>query len=144
MARQIFTIKYILLLSAILSASWAAAHFYYQPVLNQAPIAEQALDPESGAVQPASMQVDYDNEVDRALQFSLEGKYFESAQILIPLAKKGFDRAQLYLAVAYYHGHGVERDKKKAEQLFFELQRKNFEPGIVHTYLNLLGSIPPA
>ena len=144
MVQQIFTLKYILLLSAILSASWAAAHFYYQPVLNQAPMAQQAMAQETGAVPPEAMQSDYDKEVDRALQFSLEGKYYDSAQILIPLAKKGFDRAQLYLAVAYYHGHGVERDKKKAEQLFFELQRKNFEPGIVHTYLNLLGSIPPA
>ena len=137
-AQSIFTVKYILLLTAILFASWAGAHFYYKPTL-QSPV--MALSAESAA---DSLQENYDKEVDRALQFSLEGKYYESAQILIPLANKGFDRAQLYLAVAYYHGHGVDRDKKKAEQLFFELQRKNYEPGIVYTYLNLLGSLPPA
>ena len=154
MAQPIFTLKYVLLLSAILSASWATAHFYYRPNLGDsqadAParafvgsvVSETSLAEHSSL--EGSLRENYDQEVDRALQFSLEGKYFEAANILIPLAKKGFDRAQLYLAVAYYHGHGVDRDKKKAEQLFFELQRKNYEPGIVHTYLNLLGSLPPA
>ena len=145
MAQSIFTLKYILLLTAILTASWAAAHFYYNPVpssgLHTLGQAEESIM-SSGKMQV--LQQNYDKEVDRALQFSLEGKYFEAANILIPLAEKGFDRAQLYLAVAYYHGHGVDRNKKKAEQLFFELQRKNYEPGIVHTYLNLLGSLPPA
>ncbi|WP_455209886.1 hypothetical protein [Kaarinaea lacus] len=154
MAQPIFTLKYVLLLSAILSASWAAAHFYYKPTPDDSSTAAQSapfvgasiaqtIEPEN-TLHEKSLRENYDQEVDRALQFSLEGKYFEAANILIPLAKKGFDRAQLYLAVAYYHGHGVDRDKKKAEQLFFELQRKNFEPGIVHTYLNLLGSLPPA
>ncbi len=149
MAQSIFTIKYILLLTAILTASWAAAHFYYNPVSHSSmPSGDlQATVPQDSAETAGQNKVlrqNYDKEVDRALQFSLEGNYYEAVKILIPLAQKGFDRAQLYLAVAYYHGHGVDRDKKKAEQLFFELQRKNYEPGIVHTYLNLLGSLPPA
>jgi TPR repeat protein len=142
-----------------MSASWAAAHFYYTPALSNSQAGVQSIEPVANGAQQnpvqekalsdtalkgSALRQSYDQEVDRALQFSLEGKYYESANILIPLAKKGYDRAQLYLAVAYYHGHGVDRDKKKAEQLFFELQRKNFEPGIVHTYLNLLGSLPPA
>ena len=137
MAQPIFTLKYILVLTAVLSTSWAVAHFYYMPAVSGPQVAADSTE-------HITIQQDLDKEVDRALQFSLEGKYYEAANILIPLAQKGFDRAQLYLAVAYYHGHGVERDKKKAEQLFFDLQRKNFEPGIVHTYLNLLGSMPPA
>jgi TPR repeat protein len=148
-AQSIFTVKYIILLTAILTASWAAAHFYYNPnSYNPMPSGDfrAGVQPTESAViidQKKVLRQNYDKEVDRALQFSLEGKYSESANILIPLAETGFDRAQLYLAVAYYHGHGVDRDKKKAEQLFFELQRKNYEPGIVHTYLNLLGSLPP-
>lgn len=141
MAQPIFTLKYVLLLSAIFTASWAAAHFYSKPV----PDSSQAIVQKTSAdesILPRELQQEYDKQVDRALQFSLEGKYYESAQILFPLAQTGFDRAQLYLAVAYYHGHGVQRNKKKAEQLFFQLQRKNYEPGIVHTYLNLLGSLP--
>jgi TPR repeat protein len=147
-AQPIFTLKYTLLLAAILSGSWAAAHFYYHPASDASHMASQTSELATAENPQQSLSPDvqarYDKEVDRALQFSLEGKYYEAAQILIPLAKKGFDRAQLYLAVAYYHGHGVDRDKKKAEQLFFELERKQYEPGIVHTYLNLLGSIPPA
>jgi TPR repeat protein len=147
-AQPIFTLKYTLLLVAILSGSWAAAHFYYNPAPDVSNMAAGMPEPATDDILqqslPPDMQARYDKEVDRALQFSLEGKYYDAAQILIPLAKKGFDRAQLYLAVAYYHGHGVDRDKKKAEQLFFELERKQYEPGIVHTYLNLLGSIPPA
>ena len=152
MAQPIFTLKYTLLLTAILSGSWAAAHFYYNPAADDSQSGAQTSELVSGTAGqqdepnalPFKQQEQYDKEVDRALQFSLEGKYYEAAEILIPLAKKGYDRAQLYLAVAYYHGHGVDRDKKKSEQLFFELQRKQYEPGIVHTYLNLLGSLPPA
>ena len=144
MAQPIFTLKYILILAAILFASWATAHFYYNPALNSSQTAGEATALTTNSAQQNSLHENYDKDVDRALQFSLEGKYYEAAHILIPLAQTGFDRAQLYLAVAYYHGHGVDRDKKKAEQLFFELQRKNYEPGIVHTYLNLLGSLPPA
>lgn len=136
MAQPIFTLKYVMSLTAILLASWMAVSWYSKQSSNN-PVENQI---ESTVNVPTR---NYDSEVDRALQFSLEGKYFESANILIPLAQKGFSRAQLYLAVAYYHGHGVNRDRKKAEQLFFQLQNKNYEPGIVHTYLNLLGSLPP-
>ena len=139
MAQPIFTVKYTMLLTAILFASCAAAYWFYRPNLDNTPILEQ---PPAPTAQVQSQNAD--DEVDQALQYSLEGKYYDAANILIPLAQNGFSRAQLYLAVAYYHGHGVDRDRKKAEKMFFELRGKNYEPGIVNTYLNLLGSLPPA
>ena len=118
-------------LTAILFASWAFAHYYYDPGLNTTP-------PKVSATH--NLDLEYDKLIDAALQYSLEGKYYDSAQILIPLAQQGVTRAQLYLAVAYYHGHGVERDRGKAQQMFFALQEQNYERGIVNTYLNLIGS----
>lgn len=126
-------------MATILSASWVGAHFYYKP---QADPQSEQYQAEVDA-QRIVQNDDFDREVDRALQYSLEGKYYEAANILIPLAQKGFSRAQLYLAVAYYHGHGVDRDHKKAAEIFFTLQKKQYEPGIVGTYLNLLGSLAP-
>jgi TPR repeat protein len=138
-AQPIFTVKYTLLLTAILLTSWGGvAHLVSQPRVVSAPAVEAApATPETTSLENA------DDQVDQALQYSLDGKYFDAANILIPLAQRGFSRAQLYLAVAYYHGHGVSRDRKKAEQMFFDLRNKNYEPGIVNTYLNLLGSLPP-
>lgn len=79
--------------------------------------------------------------IDEALGLSLDGRYREAFEILEPLSNKGVTRAQLYLATAYYHGNGVKRDIPKALHLFLELQDKNYEPGIVNTYLNLIGSL---
>ncbi len=118
-------------LTAILFASWGFAHYYYDPGLNTTPPKVTATH---------NLEVEYDKLIDAALQYSLEGKYYDSAQILIPLAQQGVIRAQLYLAVAYYHGHGVERNRVKAQQMFFALQEQNYERGIVNTYLNLIGS----
>ena len=139
MAQPIFTVKYTMLLTAILFTSWAAVYLLSKPNFAHESVTERPLDT------AAQMQFQNpDDEVDQALQYSLEGKYYDAANILIPLAQTGFNRAQLYLAVAYYHGNGVDRDRKKAEQMFFELRSKDYEPGIVNTYLNLLGSLPPA
>lgn len=162
MAQPIFTVKYTLLLTAILLTSWAAvANLFSRSDFDNAPypapladapaalstaaqttIQKTAPAPSQSHTQASLQQAD--DLVDQALQYSLDGKYFDAANILIPLSQQGFSRAQLYLAVAYYHGHGVTRDRKKAEQMFFELRSKNYEPGIVNTYLNLLGSLPPA
>jgi TPR repeat protein len=139
MEQRIFTAKYMLLLTAILFTSWAAAYWFTQP----APAHVTAMQPLPETISPVQLQ-NADEKVDQALQYSLDGKYYDAANILIPLAQQGFSRAQLYLAVAYYHGHGVSRDRKKAEHMFFLLRNKNYEPGIVNTYLNLLGSMPPA
>ena len=136
MSQQIFTFRYLVLLTALLFASWVGAHMYYKSGMASAN-ASQATNSITVTVNPQ-----YDQLVDQALQYSLDGKYYEAANILIPLAQKDFSRAQLYLAVAYYHGHGVQRDLNKSKQLFFILQEKNYEQGIVNTYLNLLGSLP--
>lgn len=82
-----------------------------------------------------------DELIDKALGLSLDGRYNEAFEILKPLSDKDVTRAQLYLATAYYHGNGVKRDIPKALHLFLELQDKNYEPGIVNTYLNLIGSL---
>ena len=83
----------------------------------------------------------YDALIDNALELSVNGYYDEAFTILKPLADKDVTRAKLYLAVAYYHGNGAPRDIPKALMLFLELQDKHYEPGIVNTYLNLIGSL---
>jgi len=85
--------------------------------------------------------VDNDALIDKALGLSVDGYYDEAFAILKPLANEDVTRAKLYLAVAYYHGNGTPRDIPKALMLFLELQDKNYEPGIVNTYLNLIGSL---
>ena len=85
--------------------------------------------------------VKYDALIDKALGLSLDGRYKEAFDILKPLAEQDVTRAKLYLAVAYYHGNGVPRDIPKALHLFLDLQDQNYEPGIVNTYLNLIGSL---
>ena len=82
-----------------------------------------------------------DELIDKALGLSVDGYYDEAFNILKPLSDEGVTRAQLYLATAYYHGHGVKRDLPKALFLLLELQDKNYEPGIVNTYLNLISSL---
>lgn len=82
-----------------------------------------------------------DELIDKALGLSLDGYYEDAFNILKPLADKGVTRAQLYLATAYYHGHGVKRNLPKSLFLLLELQDKNYEPGIVNTYLNLISSL---
>ena len=79
--------------------------------------------------------------IDQALGLSVDGQYKEAFDILEPLANQGVTRAQLYLATAYYHGNGVAKNIPKALHLFLSLQDKNYEPGIVNTYLNLIGSL---
>ncbi|NOZ51735.1 MAG: SEL1-like repeat protein [Gammaproteobacteria bacterium] len=122
MHKKIFTTKYTLFLVSLLLVSWAIGYILI-PTKNQ----------------PAGSDVNA--KIDAALQYNLNGNYIESVKILYPLAEKEIPRAQLYLGVAYYHGHGVNRDYDKAKALFFKLQNTNYEPSIVNTYLNLLGSL---
>jgi TPR repeat protein len=137
MAQQIFTVRFILFLLIVLIASSGFA--YYLAEKQPAKLAaEQTTD------QPPAAKQDVDQQIDDALQYSLNGRYQESVAILKPLATQGVTRAKLYLAVAYYHGHGVKRNREKAKQMFYDLQELGYEPGIVGTYLTIIASAPPA
>jgi len=118
MASSIFTKKYIILLVVIVSVS---------TFTTQAFLSKDSTE-------------NIDVQIDRALGYSIDGNHAQSVRLLVPLAEKGVDRAKLYLGVAYYHGNGVTKNKLKAQGLFFDLQKTNYEPGIVNTYLNLIGS----
>jgi len=117
---QIFTPKFLVVIFVVFIASTAMSYalFSNQPTLEQS-----------------------DALIDKALGLSLDGQYTEAIEILEPLANQGVIRAKLYLATAYYHGNGVKRNIPKALHLFLELQDQNYEPGIVNTYLNLIGSL---
>ena len=120
MTSIIFTKKYIFFLVVILSVS---------TFTTQAFLSKGSTD-------------NVDEQIDLALGYSIDGNHAKSVRVLMPLADKGVDRAKLYLGVAYYHGNGVGKNIEKAQKLFFELQKTNYEPGIVNTYLNLIGSQP--
>lgn len=124
MISRIFTSRFIVLLIGIFVTSSALSYAF----LSQS---ESFI----------SNNVDDDALIDKALGLSVDGYYEEAFAILKPLADKDITRAKLYLAVAYYHGNGVPRDIPKALMLFLDLQDKNYEPGIVNTYLNLIGSM---
>ena len=117
---RIFSIKFVVVLLGIFITSSALSYAFFSK-----PQAENNSDVL----------------IDKALGLSLDGYYDEAFAILKPLADENVTRAQLYLAVAYYHGNGVPRDLPKAVLLFVKLQEKNYEPGIVNTYLNLIGSL---
>ena len=116
---RIFTAKFIALIFVIFIASTA---FSYTVLSDKRPVNSDAL-------------------IDKALGLSLDGYYKEAFDILEPLASKDVTRAQLYLATAYYHGNGVDKNIPKSLHLFLVLQDKKYEPGIVNTYLNLIGSL---
>lgn len=115
--KSIFTPRYLVFLLLLLSGSFAVTY---------------------------SLTPSVDDQIDAALQYSLDGQYFESIKILAPLAEKDIPRAQLYLGVAYYHGNGVKKNPEKAKAIFLRLKEINYEPGIVNTYLNFLLSGMPA
>ncbi len=119
---KLFTIKFSVIIVLIFILSSALSY---------------ALLSNSPAHQPP---FNADSAIDSALEYSLNGAYNQSFPILKQLADQDFVRAKLYLAVAYYHGQGVPRDREQAKTLFLELHDKNYEAGIVSTYLNLLGS----
>lgn len=121
--RHIFTARFIVVIVGVFLASSALSF-----VLFSKP-------------QPVTNPVSNDELIDKALGMSLDGHYKQAFEILKPLAEQDVARAQLYLAVAYYHGNGVPRNIPKALGLFLKLQDKNYEPGIVNTYLNLIGSL---
>jgi TPR repeat protein len=125
MISRIFTGRFILLLISVFITSSAISYAILSP----------------SHTNDVTANENSDKLIDQALGLSLDGRYEEAFNILKPLADKDVARAKLYLAVAYYHGNGVPRDIPKALMLFLELQDKNFEPGIVNTYLNLIGSL---
>ncbi|WP_455221852.1 hypothetical protein [Kaarinaea lacus] len=125
MISRIFTSRFIVLLIGVFLTSSALSY----ALLSQT----NDLDNNNN--------IDSDALIDKALGLSVDGYYEEAFAILKPLADKDVTRAKLYLAVAYYHGNGVSRDIPKALMLFLDLQDKNYEPGIVNTYLNLIGSL---
>lgn len=116
---RIFSIKFIVVLLGIFLTSSALSYAFLSKPQNE----------------------NSDLLIDKALGLSIDGHFKEAFTILKPLADDDVTRAQLYLAVAYYHGNGVPRDIPKALFLFLKLQDKNYEPGIVNTYLNLIGSL---
>jgi len=124
MFSRIFTSRFVVLLIGIFITSSALSFAFL-----------------SQSKSPAENNIDNDALIDKALGLSVDGYYEDAFAILKPLADKDITRAKLYLAVAYYHGNGTSRDIPKALMLFLELQDKNYEPGIVNTYLNLIGSL---
>lgn len=117
---RIFTAKFLVVISVVFIASTAFSYTL---------LSDRNSDSKN------------DELIDKALGLSLDGYYEEAFNILKPLSDKGVTRAQLYLATAYYHGNGVQKDLPKALFLLLELQDKNYEPGIVNTYLNLISSL---
>jgi TPR repeat protein len=126
MISRIFTSRFIVLLISVFVTSSALSYAF----LSQSPTDANVRN-----------EIDNDALIDKALGLSVDGYYEEAFTILKPLADKDVTRAKLYLAVAYYHGNGAPRDIPKALMLFLDLQDKNYEPGIVNTYLNLIGSL---
>ena len=116
---RIFTAKFIAVIFVIFIASSAFSYTVFS---------------ERGSVNSDAL-------IDKALGLSVDGYYKEAFDILEPLSNNGVTRAQLYLATAYYHGNGVPKNIPKALHLFLTLQDKKYEPGIVNTYLNLIGSL---
>ena len=125
MIRRIFSSKFLVLLIGVFVTSSALSYAF----LSQSETNDLGNTGNS------------DELIDKALGLSVNGYYEEAFTILKPLADKDVTRAKLYLAVAYYHGNGVPRDIPKALMLFLDLQDANYEPGIVNTYLNLIGSL---
>jgi TPR repeat protein len=58
---------------------------------------------------------------DKALESGVvafkKGDYSEAVKLLSPLAEKGNATAQLLLGIAYAHGHGVTKNKVRAQEL---------------------------
>jgi len=136
MMGSIFTPKYILLIAVLFAISSIVTISLSRKNGAQTPVSENTSE-KSGVTTSVSAD---DASIDKALGYAVNGNHGEAVKILIPLANKGVIRAKLYLATAYYHGNGVDKDREKARQLFFELQSANYEPHIVNTYLSLLGS----
>jgi TPR repeat protein len=123
MFSTIFTPRYLLFIIAILAISSFATY-----TLSTNTVATDGIE--------------IDKQIDKALSHSLNGNHTDAIKLLFPLAHRGIPRAKLYLGVAYFHGNGVPKDHKRSQDLFFELQKLEYEPHIVSTYLNLLGSMP--
>lgn len=137
MSASIFTPKYIIFVSVLFAASSIASISLSHKGGNSQP---QSATNSAGSAKNTSLADDRDAEIDLALGYAVNGNHLDAVKILQPLAEQGVVRAQLYLATAYYHGNGVSQDREKARQLFLRLQAANYEPHIVGTYLNLLGS----
>lgn len=140
MAEQIFTPRFLALIAVLLGISGFTTYtLYYQRDSIDTTSLISTLDNNASTV--TNTRENIDQTIDEALGHSINGNHKAAIHILSPLAEKGSARAKLYIATAYYHGNGVQKDRSKAKNLFFELQKLDYEPHIVNTYLNLLGSM---
>ena len=57
-------------------------------------------------------------EYEKAIDAYNKGDYKTSAKLILPLAKKGFAKAQYNLGVMYEKGKGVEKNLNKAKKWF--------------------------
>ena len=130
---NIFTGRFLMIITGVLVLSSAFSYTFLDKSRTAVPSMMQ-----SSSSPAANVNNNVDARIDEALEYSLNGQYQESFPILKELADADVTRAKLYLAVAYYHGHGTEKNKAIAKTLMLELQNKNYEPGIVNTYLNLI------
>ncbi|MDH5326176.1 MAG: hypothetical protein OEZ68_16245 [Gammaproteobacteria bacterium] len=131
---DIFTGKFLLVITGVLLLSSAFSYTF----IEKKPQSPTSLTLPTEHLSVVSSTQNTDDRIDLALDHSLNGEYHKSFPVLKELADANVTRAKLYLAVAHYHGHGTEKNKQKAKSLLLELQDKNYEPGIVSTYLNLI------
>jgi len=136
MIGSIFTPKYILIVAVLFAISTIVSISLTHQQSGNNQQAETKREPHAGD----SHGLGNDAAIDAALEYAVNGNHGEAVKILKPLAEQGVVRAKLYLATAYYHGNGIDKDREKARSLFFELQQANYEPHIVNTYLSLLSS----
>lgn len=148
---NIFTTKFLIVITAVLILSSAFSYTFLSPQntdkqtlsLSPAATTSNQVPTQAHFTHDAHDAFDTNSKtpdqlIDQALEYSLNGAYDQSFPIFKRLTEQNVIRAKLYLAVAYYHGHGVPKNKQNAKSLFLELQKKNYETGIVHTYLNLI------
>lgn len=127
---NVFTARFLLTVAGLFVLSSALSYSF---------LSKDNSQPSSSSYNDdINKQNNVDTVIDQALEFSLDGAYDKSFPILQHLANKNITRAKLYLAVAYYHGQGVPRDRDKAKEIFLELQQLDYETGIVNTYLSLI------
>ena len=138
---NIFTTRFLIVMALVLLVSSVFSYTFLGPKQPTAATGAPQHTSNNSHQDPAVAVMDSRNAdqlIDQALEHSLNGAYDQSFPILKQLSDNNVTRAKLYLAVAYYHGHGVPKSKSSAKTLLLELQEKNYEMGIVNTYLNLI------
>jgi len=58
-----------------------------------------------------------DNALEDGVVAFKRGDYGEAVLLLMPLAERGNQSAMLLMGIAYAHGHGVAKDRSRAQQL---------------------------